>query len=246
MFSAILKKSLRALLKQKGYQICKISNLESDIKEGKYAWLQDTDIRTVLDIGANVGKFTTMISEILTNVNIYAFEPLADCYKELIENTKHLDNINYFNFALGEKQAETTIYHNEFSPSSSILKMKELHKNIFPQTINVFNEIVQIKDLDCFNDEIKWIQKTLMKIDVQGFELNVLKGAISSLNKVDVIIVEISFVELYENQPRFEDIYSFLIKSNFSYYGNFDQLKDPKSGSILQADAIFLKTKSNR
>ncbi|MCH7772311.1 MAG: FkbM family methyltransferase [Bacteroidetes bacterium] len=241
MFSTILKKSLRVILKQKGYHICKISTLESDIQAGKYAWLQDMGIRTVLDVGANVGKFTTMISEILSNVNIYAFEPLADCYKELIENTKHLDNINYFNFALGEKESETIIYRNEFSPSSSILKMKELHKKSFPKTMHSFNEVIQIRDLDGVNDEINWIQKTLMKIDVQGFELNMLKGAISSLNNIDVIIVETSFVELYENQPLFDDIYSFLVKRNFSYQGNFDQLKDPNSSCILQADAIFTR-----
>jgi len=241
MFSAILKKSLRALLKQKGYQICKIFTLESDIKEGKYAWLQDTGIRTVLDVGANVGKFTKMISKILSNVNIHSFEPLADCYKELIENTKHLDNINYFNFALGEKESESIIYHNEFTPSSSILKMKDLHKKIFPETTHSFNEIIQIRDLDGVNDEINWIQKTLMKIDVQGFEMSVLRGANSSLNKIDIIIIETIFLELYKNQARFDDIYNFLVERNFSYQGNFDQMKDPKSGRIIYADAIFIR-----
>lgn len=241
MFSTILKKSLRALLKQKGYQICKISTLESDIKEGKYAWLQDMGIRTALDVGANVGKFTTMISEILSNVNIYAFEPLADCYKKLIENTKHLDNINYFNFALGEEESETIIYRNEFSPSSSILEMNEIHKSIFPKTIHSFGENIHIKDLDSQDDKIIWIKKTLMKIDVQGFELSVLRGVNSSLNKIDIIIIETIFLELYKNQARFGDIYNFLVERNFSYQGNFEQIKDPKSGRILWADAIFIK-----
>jgi len=241
MFSTILKKSLRTILKQKGYQICKISTLESDIKEGKYVWLQDMGIRTVLDVGANVGKFTTMISKILTNVNIYSFEPLAGCYKELIENTKHLDNINYFNFALGEKESETKINRNEFAPSSSILEMNEMHRSIFPNTIHSFSEDIRIKDLDSLDNEIIWIQKTLMKIDVQGFELSVLRGANSSLNKIDIIIIETIFLELYKNQARFDDIYNFLAGRNFSYQGNFDQVKDPKSGRIIYADAIFIR-----
>lgn len=241
MFSTILKKSLRAVLKQKGYQICKISTLESDIKEGKYVWLQDMGIRTVLDVGANVGQFATMISKILSNVNIYSFEPLSDCYKELIKNTRHLNNINCFNFALGEKESETIIYHNEFSPSSSILKMKELHKKIFPQTTHSFSEVIQIRNLDSVNNEVNWIQKTLLKIDVQGFELSVLRGANSSLNKIDIIIIETIFLELYKNQARFDDIYNFLVERNFSYQGNFDQVKDPKSGRIIYADAIFIR-----
>lgn len=241
MFSTILKKSLKTVLKQKGYQVCKIPTLESDIKEGKYAWLQDMGIRTALDVGANVGKFTSMISEILSNVNIYSFEPLADCYKELIENTKHIGNIKYFNFALGEKESETTIYHNEFAPSSSILEMNEMHKSIFPKTRLAFSENIHVKNLDSLDDEIIWIEKTLMKIDVQGFELYVLKGAKSALNKIDIIIIETIFLELYKYQARFDDIYSFLVERNFNYQGNFDQMKDPESGRIIYADAIFIR-----
>jgi len=237
----MLKKLISNSLRKAGYQISKVSTLDTDIKAGKYSWLQEMGIRTVLDVGANVGKFTNLISDILTDVSIYSFEPLAECFDELIKNTKHLENVKYFNFALGEQQSQTTIYHNEFSPSSSILKMKELHKDLYPSTTNSVKEIVQIKDMDSLNDKINWIPKTLMKIDVQGFEINVLKGTISSLNNIDVIIIETLFVELYESQTQFDDIYSFLVKHNFGYRGNFEQIKDPKSGRILWADAIFIK-----
>jgi len=237
----MLKKLISNSLRKTGYQISKVSTLDTDIKTGKYSWLQELGIRTVLDVGANVGKFTNLVSNILKDVNIYSFEPLAECFDELTKNTQHLENVKCFNFALGEKQSEITIYHNEFSPSSSILKMKELHKDIYPSTRNYVEEMVQIKDLDSLNDKINWIPKTLMKIDVQGFEINVLKGATFSLNNIEVIIIETLFVELYENQTQFDDIYSFLVKRNFSYRGNFEQIKDPKSGRVLWADAIFIK-----
>jgi FkbM family methyltransferase len=237
----MLKKLILNSLRKAGYQILKVSTLDTDIKAGKFSWLQEMGIRTVLDVGANVGKFTNLISDILTDVNIYSFEPLAECFDELTKNTKHLENVKCFNYALGEEQSEITIYHNEFSPSSSILKMKELHRDIYPSTANSVEEIVQIKDMDSLNDKINWIPKTLMKIDVQGFEINVLKGATSSLNNIDVLIIETLFVELYENQTQFDDIYSFLVKRNFSYRGNHEQIKDPKSGRILWADAVFIK-----
>jgi FkbM family methyltransferase len=242
MFTAILKRRLRDLLKNNGYQISKISTLESEVKSGKYVWLQEMGIRTVLDVGANVGSFTKMISVILDNINIYAFEPLPDCYTTLIKNTEHLENVTCLNCALGDTNSEGSIYHNEFSPSSSLLKMKELHKEIFPQTKNAINENIRIRELDSFDNEINWTRKILLKIDVQGFEMNVLKGADSSLKKIDIIIVEILFVELYENQTRFDDIYKFLYERNFSYKGNFNQVADTKTGRIIYADAIFIKS----
>ena len=242
MVTSILKRKLSDLLKHKGYQISKISTLERDVKSGKYTWLQEMGIRTVLDVGANVGSFTKMISTILDNINIYAFEPLADCYTALVKNTEQLENVTCLNCALGDTNSESSIYHNEFSPSSSLLKMKELHKDIFPQTKNVFNEKIKIRKLDSFGNEINWAHKILLKIDIQGFELNVLKGADSSLKKIDIIIVEVLFVELYENQTRFDDIYKFLYERNFSYQGNFNQVADTKTGRIIYADAIFIKS----
>ncbi|MBK6914001.1 MAG: FkbM family methyltransferase [Ignavibacteriales bacterium] len=241
MIIPILKRKLSDFLRYRGYQISKIHTLENNIIAGKFIWLQKMGIKTVLDVGANVGNFTKMISKILGNVNIYAFEPLGDCYKNLIENTKHIENIKCFNSALGNSTATSFIYHNEFSPSSSLLRMEELHKNIFPHTKNEITEKIEVRELDSFENEINWTRKILLKIDVQGFELNVLKGAIISLKKIDVIILEISFVKFYENQTNFDEIYRFLSEMNFNFQGNFDQVKDPKTGKILYVDAIFIK-----
>lgn len=241
MSDSILKRKLGDILRNKGYQFSKVPTLESDIKKGKYIWLQNMGIRTVLDVGANVGNFTQMISTVLKKINIYAFEPLAGCYTDFIKNTEHLKNAKVFNCALGDKDSESNIYHNEFSPSSSLLKMKQLHKDIFPQTKNFISEKINTRALDSFGNEIVWAPKILLKIDVQGYELNVLKGAINSLGKIDIIICEVLFVELYENQARFDDIYKFLIERNFSYKGNFDQVADNKTGRIIYADAIFVK-----
>jgi hypothetical protein len=79
-----------------------------------------------------------------------------------------------------------------------------------------------------------------LKIDVQGYELNVLRGAEKTLIDVDIILIETSFYELYKNQPLFKDIYDFLSNRGFDYYGSFEQLYDLRDGRILQADSIFI------
>jgi hypothetical protein len=76
---------------------------------------------------------------------------------------------------------------------------------------------------------------------VQGFEIEVLKGIGTVMKMIDIIIIETSFVKLYQGQPLFNEVYSYLIGNGFRFIGNFEQLKDPKTGRILQADSIFIR-----
>lgn len=229
------------VFRKAGFQLSRINTLERQIDKGEFRWLQEMNIQTVLDVGANTGQFVALISKILPDAKIYSFEPLKECYEILkkMENSNH--NLKTFNIALGNKSGEETIFKNEFTPSSSILMLKELHKSTFPHTEHFSEEIIQVKDLDSIKDKIQWVHKTLMKIDVQGFEINVLRGADASLDDIYIIIIETLFVDLYENQTQFDDVYSFLTERNFSYKGNLEQFKDPKSGRILWADAIFMR-----
>jgi FkbM family methyltransferase len=151
------------------------------------------------------------------------------------------NKLKTFNFALGSKSGEQTIFKNEFLPSSSLLSMAEVHKTIFPYTRESKPETIFIKTLDSMSDQIEYLSRVLLKVDVQGFELEVLKGAKQSLKSIAIIIIETSYLELYESQPLFDDIYTFLKDSGFIYYGNFDQMPDPKTGLVLQSDAIFVK-----
>ncbi|NJO65558.1 MAG: FkbM family methyltransferase [Richelia sp. RM2_1_2] len=78
-------------------------------------------------------------------------------------------------------------------------------------------------------------------MDTQGYEDKVLSGGEKIIKSANVIIIETSFVKLYENQPLFNDIYSKLIEWGFSYAGSLEQLVSPHTGKILQADSLFIK-----
>jgi FkbM family methyltransferase len=239
----MFKKFIASILRKCGYQISKTHTLEYKIKVGEYKWLQDYGIKTVIDVGANIGQFALMIHKIINDAAIYSFEPISECYKELVNKEDQINNLKYFNLALGIETREGVINRNEFLPSSSILDMESLHKEVFPYTSKTSQEKINITSLDKIHNEIDWVQKILLKIDVQGYELEVLEGAKNSLNSVDLIIVETSFLKLYNNQPLFEDVYNFLYSRSFRYRGNFDQIINPNTGRILQADAIFVKQK---
>ena len=237
------KRFINSILRKFGYQVSKTPTLDYKISRGEYNWLKDYGIKTVIDVGANVGQFALMIHKIINNAAIYSFEPINECYKELVNKKDRINNLKCFNLALGSETREGVINRNEFLPSSSLLAMESLHKEAFPYTAITNREKINITSLDNIHNEIDWVQKILLKIDVQGYELEVLEGAKNSLNSIDLIIVETTFHKLYKSQPLFEDVYNFLYSRSFRYRGNFDQIIDPNTGRILQADAIFVKPK---
>lgn len=215
--------------------------LPNRIKAGEFNWLRQREIRTVLDVGANTGQFATMINTILPEAFIYSFEPLEQCFKLLQQNTEEIESIQCFRFALGYENAHVMMHANEFSASSSILEMADLHKTAFPYTKNSTEEPVEVRTLDSLLPQLRLRKNVLAKLDVQGYELNALRGGEEALSQIDILVVETSFYRLYENQPLFDDIYGYLRKRNFKYRGNFDQVMSAADGEVLQADAIFTR-----
>jgi FkbM family methyltransferase len=237
VFKNLIKKTFTGL----GLELSRINSLERQIRNGQFRWIQEIGINTIIDVGANIGQFTLMINQILPDASIYAFEPLRECFQQLKNSTKKINSIKYFNVALGSEEKETTIYKNKFSASSSLLKMEKLHKEIFPFTNAEEVEKIKVVTLGSLRNEISWKSKILLKVDVQGFEIEVLKGIGTVMKMIDIIIIETSFVKLYQGQPLFNEVYSYLIGNGFRFIGNFEQLKDPKTGRILQADSIFIR-----
>lgn len=216
------------------------NNKTTSSEEDKFKWLQNMDIKTVIDVGAHTGQFALQIRKILPDARIYSFEPLSYCFKKLAEKSSQFGNFECFNVALGEEIRDSEIHLNKFSPSSSLLEMKE-HTHHFPFTQESTIETIKVDTLDNFASRLCLEKNILLKIDVQGFEDKVICGGLGTLHQVKIIIVETSFKELYKNQPLFSDIYQLLTKLDFVYLGSWDQLKSPIDGSPCQEDSIFIK-----
>ena len=204
-------------------------------------WLQNLGVKTVIDIGAYTGSLCFGVAKLLPNVQIYAFEPLPENYKVLQSLSKNI-NLTTFNVAVGNEEGEKTFYQNLFSASSSALPMARTHKEEFPHTAKVMEIRVPFWRLDNHHlDELVLESPVLLVLDVQGYELEALKGAEDLLEKVDIIICEISVDQLYDRQASFNEIYSWLHEKGFNYDADFDCLKSPIDGRVLQIDAIFTR-----
>jgi len=207
-----------------------------------YIWLKELGIKTILDIGANEGQFAEKITAILPEADLICFEPLNEPFEKLKEKFQDKNNFFCLRTALGSKEGKQRIFRNEYSPSSSILPMKQTHKEAFDFARVEYEEEIDIKKLDNVVRHIRIDAPYLVKIDVQGYELQVIDGGIRTIEGAQLVILETSFVELYEGSPLFGDIYNKLASMNFRYVGSFEQLFRPRDGRILQQDSIFQKS----
>jgi FkbM family methyltransferase len=205
-------------------------------------WLKEMRIKTILDIGANIGQSTTTFARVFPDANIYAFEPIPDCYQKLEAKFANNKNVFTVNVAVGENPGELELELNNYSPSSSFLKMHNRHAKAFPNTAVSTTIKLQVNKLDVVANNFNLQEPILAKIDVQGFEDKVIAGGKETLGKCSIIILETSFDYLYESQPLFHDIYTLMIDMGFKYAGSVGNLLDPKTKRCLQSDSLFIKS----
>ena len=179
--------------------ICPLFELKDVFKKTRY-------IENIIDVGSNKGQFALLARIYYPKCSIYSFEPQNKYIK--IQKKIFYKNINFFNFCLGAKNHTMTLNITEKEDSSSLLKPNILNESIYKikKKINV-----KIKTLDSLLSKKK-LNNSIMKIDVQGFEYQVLKGSLKSLSKIKYIILELSSKNIYQNQSGKKNILTLLKK----------------------------------
>ena len=205
---------------------------------------QDVIPNNIIDVGANVGQFSVACHHLLKSPNIYAFEPLPECFSKLEKNIRKFSNVRTYNFALGEFCGKTEFHVSSHSHSSSILKMEPLHSEAFPQSKQKEIINIQVKTLDTIFENTNLVGSTLLKIDVQGYEANVVKGGKEVLKRVDFILLEVSLKPLYAGELLFNEMCAFLESYGFYFSRPMGWLNDPRNDEVLQMDALFINSTS--
>ena len=163
------------------------------------------------------------------------FEPIKSNYKMLIDGLPQSDNIKTFNLALGNEVGNRDMYTETWNKGQSCSLLKPLtHLKTYPHIRFDGMESVEINKLD--NIVFDRSLYNMINIDVQGFELEVFKGATETLNSIDIIYSEVNFEEVYKACCQVGDLDVFLANFNFKRVLTEDKYKNYGWG-----DALYLK-----
>lgn len=194
------------------------------------------EANTLFDIGANKGQFSIAFRRFRPSATIVAFEPLAeaaDTYEEVFSKDRR---VQLQRVALARQEGPAQFHVADRADSSSLLPPGEGQAEAFGIRSSRTIEVA-VKRLDTCIDTASFAHPILVKVDVQGGELEVFQGC-DSLNEIDFIYVELSFVELYEGQPLFDEVYEYLSDQGFSIAGIYNQVTTERFGPT-QVDVLF-------
>lgn len=205
--------------------------------------LRQRPIRTIVDVGANQGQFARKISGFFPDADIYCFEPLPQPFAVLDKWAKTKNGrVTSFNIAIGEKGGEVEMfYHEDHSPSSSLLATTELTEDYYPFTKGQKRIAVKQSTLDAAlaQEGIEQAPELLIKLDVQGYEDRVLAGGASTFAKASACILEVCLDTLYEGQADFKGLLLMLDSYGYQYVGNLEQIY-ADDGHVVYIDAVFV------
>lgn len=194
-------------------------------------------IKTLIDVGSNKGQFMLLLERFFPDINIYSFEPIKEelhIQKKLFSFRK---KINFYNFAIGNKNCKKKFYITKRKDSSSFYKFNKLNSSNQDYKIIEKRE-VQIFKLDTIlhNKDLK--KPVILKLDVQGYEMEVLKGSLKILKRINYLLIEVSKNEIYRNQATENQIINFLKKKSFFLISSTISTKINKT-NFLQKDILF-------
>jgi FkbM family methyltransferase len=222
-----------------GIQVSRLQ-IGTDFSRARTRLLVEHNVEVVLDVGANEGAYGLGLREHGFEGRIVSFEPLPEAARVLAETAAHDAAWEVVPAGLGSTSQRAELKVSGRQTSSSFLPMKTLHLEAAPESEYVGQESVRVERLDDIRHELGLEgSKLCLKLDVQGYELKVLEGGRETVADVDVIEVELSFAQLYEGQPLFDECLQDLRSLGFVLVDLEPVLNHPITHELLQVNGLF-------
>lgn len=192
--------------------------------------------RTVIDVGAGRGQFAVFALHAFPAARIIGFEPLPSSFATASRAVGSSGRVELRRQAVGAAAGTAAIHVTADADSSSLRRPTGEQTRRFPGTDDVERVEVEVVTLDAAVSEPQ--RPALLKLDLQGGELDALRGAERLLQEVDDVFVECSFVELYEGQPLADRVICHLSDRGFTLRGVYSPSYGD-DGVCIQADLLF-------
>ena len=198
-------------------------------------FLGKKELSIIFDVGANVGGYSKRFNKYFKNADIFAFEPINTTYEILNQNLCGNNKIKSFNLGLGEKIGELFVNLVDDSEKNSF-KNKSIDN-----TEGGNCQKVDLDTLDNFCDSCSINFIDLLKLDVEGYEINVLKGAKKFLenNKINFIYSEVSFNSSDSYKVLHSELYEMLKGYGFNLCGFYETKRWNQNKYIAFTNALF-------
>lgn len=212
-------------------------------KSDEYAALRRASIDrygpdVLIDAGASRGSYAGRTRREGFEGRIISLEPLSQPFKRLERRSRRHPAWECRRVAVGSHPGTATMFVAGNSVSSSLLEMTTVHASAAPASATVGEETVEVIRIDDL--EVRPEERVFLKCDLQGYELEALRGAAGVLGQVVLAELELSMRELYAGQPLIDDVLAFMMSHGFACIG-LRQGFSEADGSWLQADGLFAR-----
>ena len=209
-----------------------------------HALLRHHGVDLVVDVGANAGQHGLMLRHAGYRGRIVSFEPLPDAWEDC---SRHASKDPLWAMAprtaVGATEGVVDLHVASNSVSSSILPMGDAHRAAAPASAYVGRATVPLSRLDvAARDFVEQAQHPFLKIDTQGYELEVLKGASGILDRFVGVQLEMSLTPLYEGSASLAELLHIMTGHGFEPHAILPGFTDMSSGRMLQADGLFFRS----
>jgi FkbM family methyltransferase len=222
----------RKLIKITGYYFYKYSDLEigTDLERDLILKL-NINPRIMFDVGANYGQTAISYRTIFKDAIIYSFEPFKETYKKLVENTKPFDII-----------CEPIAFGNVISTKNILLNNDSQLNSLNQESEQNEGETIDVQTIDYYCREKNIDQIDVLKIDTEGYELNVLKGAENMIKNKSIksILCEVSLSPKNTHNSKLVDIINFLFEHNYQMIGLYETNINFYKEGIVYSNVLFV------
>jgi FkbM family methyltransferase len=207
-------------------------------------FLRNNQDWTLVDVGANEGDFIRAATRLAHPAAVIAFEPLPACKPCLATVLEKIPGAQLVEAAVGATPGEVEVNCTANTKMSSVLPPKEGIETSY--ALGDYAVLRRLKVPVVRLDDIiaAHVRVGLLKIDVQGYEMDVLRGASRTLRQTAALLIEVNYTPHYEGAVSFDQIHEFLTGSEFQLYG----ISAPYGGENrpLWADAMYVRTEAGK